>query len=532
MKTIEYDETKDEVVLMREVYALRKWSHDNIVPLLASFTQINTESSADLKALHLLLPYAKYDMETWMGLGVAPLEVAEKSRDAQRMGLYRSTYELVSALSFLHRTGSDGLHVPHYDLKPKNILVFGQKWMISDFGLARLRDSIQGSETEGQGGLGSYDYHPPEYYNDDGTRAERGHGRPFDIWAMGCIMLQVAVLVVYGWEKRMVERFRRARSQQSPSFRRFHKMDEDQSFHNNLHVVGLWLSELGDGSSMLRRFLQIIIQMLRQDPKDRLTSWEAELDLHELLYPDQTTRERYAEGKKRIPQRRGVDLGPFNTLPLHRAAETGNVIRAICLPEAGWSWDQSCGMGNLQQSTPGLENDVQFWNQLQEAAANGDYNSIFKLRDKYFAPYPLHENEQTGFRLRYNFSTRPRSTDPGWEPRENGETSNMLHENTDESFVLHQAILEGDGERVKHILERSPDPDVLTLEKNEYGKVAIHLAVENGSLLIASQLLDAVRDKSTLLKMQDASGQTPLQLAYSSGNPQLARLLVQRSKLK
>src|SRR5215469_16317699 len=207
-------------ILMGEIVALRRRPHENIVPLLASFTQSSIESSVEIKTINLVFPYAKMDMETWMSLIDTPFEFAEKNR---RIDLYQSTYELVSALSFLHRENIDGFSTSHHDLKPKNILVFGRKWKIADFGRARLRSSIRDSETEGNDGLGSYDYHPPEYYNDDGSRAQRGHGRPFDIWAMGCIMLQVAVLVVYGWENRMVEKFRSSRCNLSSNRRRFNK---------------------------------------------------------------------------------------------------------------------------------------------------------------------------------------------------------------------------------------------------------------------------------------------------------------------
>ncbi len=183
--------------LFREVQTLQKRSnHPNIIPLLASYTLETDESGHYVRSLHLLFPLAETDLADWMANSQVPSNVARLSKQDRETYLYRSIYELVSSISYLHKDVG-GMVTAHHDLKPRNILVVKDKLKIADFGHSHLRPIIDGSATEGVSGLGTYEYQPPEYYDQDGSRAQVKHGRAFDVWAVGCIVIELATLIVH-----------------------------------------------------------------------------------------------------------------------------------------------------------------------------------------------------------------------------------------------------------------------------------------------------------------------------------------------
>jgi serine/threonine protein kinase len=339
---------------MQEITALKHRRHPGIVPLLASFTKHKTESGYESKCISMIFPYAEMDMEVWLNLSAPPAHLACLSRTDQRGCLYRMMGQLLESLAYLH-SEIDRQVMCHYDLKPRNILVIGKSLVIADLGFSQLVSLSKGRGSGVDGGerLGTTTYRPPEYYKEDSWERREGQtfGRAFDIWAMGCIMIQVAVLIVWGWESGKVGEFWKARREFLPPVKAglgaTQGSSGDDSFVKSIPVVDTWLSLLQkeDGSVMLKEYLAIAIQMLRQDPSDRTSAWEAALDLHELLHPDATESVRFQKTaalvqKPTVPYK----TGNFET-PLHRAAARGNLVRVIELAEAGWSAEQRDKLG-------------------------------------------------------------------------------------------------------------------------------------------------------------------------------------------
>lgn len=94
----------------------------------------------------------------------------------------------------------------HGDLKPENILIFSDqtqelvgKWKIADMGLAKHHVAptgvrgLQPTSTR----YGTRMYEPPEVV----TRHNAARSRLYDIWSMGCIVLEMTVWLLYGYEK-------------------------------------------------------------------------------------------------------------------------------------------------------------------------------------------------------------------------------------------------------------------------------------------------------------------------------------------
>ena len=269
----------------REVETLRKRRHQNIVPLLASYYLDGTDSSdRPTRTMHLLFPWAEMDLHAWMTGSRIPSPLQRLSRPERQEHIYRSIYTLVSGLSYLHEENG-GLITSHHDLKPNNILVFGQVFKIADLGRSHLLNAEEGSKTGGV--LGTYEYQPPEYYQEDGNKAKIRHGRAFDIWAMGCIFMELAILIVYDWEFEKVSQFRRERAENTaldrPQLAKFR--EQDNSFHNNWSVVEKWFTKLAQhakGREELGHILAAVKHMLVRKPGSRLYSWEAETDLQSL----------------------------------------------------------------------------------------------------------------------------------------------------------------------------------------------------------------------------------------------------------
>ncbi|MDI1488023.1 MAG: hypothetical protein OHK93_007297 [Ramalina farinacea] len=358
--------------LSREVETLkRRKDHPSIISLLASYTKETDESGHYVKMLHLLFPLAEMDLADWMNRSQIPLNIAEFSRQERQRFVYRSMLAVVSGVSYLHQE-IDGMVTAHHDLKPRNILLVNGTLKIADLGHSHLRPLLQGSATEGASGLGTYEYQPPEYWNKYGSRANVRHGRQFDIWAMGCIILEMAILVVDDWQTNMVTQFRTQRKANQERDRKSPgsvQAVSDASFHNNLSVVKGWIDRLRayHDSQQLNNVLDIVVGMLAPEPRNRLHAWEVELDLYETLKPlDHLVPD--PEGDLCVPPRpidvdemelrlQWQELYDLTETPLHRAAKSNNRKRIIRLWELGWPiWfpDQGSGRNPDQGSGKGV----------------------------------------------------------------------------------------------------------------------------------------------------------------------------------
>ncbi|KAF2191184.1 kinase-like protein [Zopfia rhizophila CBS 207.26] len=83
----------------------------------------------------------------------------------------------------------------HFDLKPANILMNDDgKWVITDFGQAIFEySSDRTPRVANQGGTDAYA--PPEI-----DKVDEKFSRRYDVWSLGCIILEVAAFVVLGYE--------------------------------------------------------------------------------------------------------------------------------------------------------------------------------------------------------------------------------------------------------------------------------------------------------------------------------------------
>ena len=155
----------------RETAALRKLDHPNIASLL------NSGNDDDAGINYVVLDWVPSTIRDWIvGLSGPPGwdDVAEVV-----------ALPLASALAHSH-----SMSVLHRDIKPANVLWDGEKPLLADFALSKIKDQISGAHDATVVGMTSAPWAPPD-------QASRGSAR-FDVYGLAATVLQC----VTGWELR------------------------------------------------------------------------------------------------------------------------------------------------------------------------------------------------------------------------------------------------------------------------------------------------------------------------------------------
>lgn len=119
--------------------------------------------------------------------------------------IFQQLAGLADALDKLHnykKHNEDRGSYRHGDLKPENILRFENGTpvgllKISDLGLAKHHIDETGLRGPTATRYGTALYEPPEVF----LEAEAARSRRYDIWSMGCIILELIVWLLYGYEE-------------------------------------------------------------------------------------------------------------------------------------------------------------------------------------------------------------------------------------------------------------------------------------------------------------------------------------------
>jgi len=224
----------------------------------------------------MIYPLADMDMDRW-------LETEPKGFNSDKMcqHIYAGALlGLASGVEWIHRE-IDGMVGYHRDLKPPNILLFSSGeyewlWKIADFGCANLK-LLENTATNNT--AASAYWAPPEFVeNADG----RTHGRPHDVYSLGCVFLLLVTITVHGWTSGGVPDFQRNREE--------FKRQEDPlpqstkgAFFKCKEVVDDWIEGLKKKRSddlKINRVLDVIEHMLKPH-NERITIWEVVVYLYD-----------------------------------------------------------------------------------------------------------------------------------------------------------------------------------------------------------------------------------------------------------
>lgn len=179
------DEFEREDKCLRLLNGLR---HPNIVPFLGSYTH--------KKEYYFLFPYIQTD------LGKFLTSECRQGEFRWDFTFYAALAGLASALAKTHRLVLDeekhGIQVEaigyHHDLRPPNVLVSHDSFILADFGLGSLKDAEALSLTPYKPISG--DYIAPECTDMDEN--SQTVNRAIDVWAFGCLILEVVTYLLKG----------------------------------------------------------------------------------------------------------------------------------------------------------------------------------------------------------------------------------------------------------------------------------------------------------------------------------------------
>jgi len=247
-----------------EVRILRRLQHRHIVKILEVYTH-GRELSI------VMLQVADLDLQRYLDHA----DVATgPQKESLRSLMIRWPGCLIQAIDYLHE-----MRVKHKDLKPDNILVKGDQVIIADFGISKDLIDEATTKTLNYGPRGTPEYMAPETFEDE------RRGRSVDIFALGCIFLEIATIVI--GPPGSLKRFSDYRGSRGASAYCRNPMKIVQWIW---HLWGLW-----DQYGVLRQKRKIKINklmehgaaiydlaffMLDPDPKKRITSRQLDAITH------------------------------------------------------------------------------------------------------------------------------------------------------------------------------------------------------------------------------------------------------------
>lgn len=239
------------------------WSlkHENIVELLVAYSQDDMPN--------LLFAPANSDLHEFLLLKDRPKEFEENTV------IFKALHGLSSGLKYLHNyrcgphdepsplhEGDHSFYGYHHDIKPRNVLVRGNDFILADFGTSRLKNEGEVSKTDWK--HGTYDYGAPEC-RDPTSWVSRKVGRALDIWSLSCIFMETMVYIQSGVDG--VTEFK--------SQRLFYDTyGETCCFHRNLRLSDVVRKKLNyiksnTDSKATSEVCLLNDEMFGTDPKDR-----------------------------------------------------------------------------------------------------------------------------------------------------------------------------------------------------------------------------------------------------------------------
>jgi serine/threonine protein kinase len=232
----------------------------------------------------------------------------------QILGLARGLHKVLDFEEPI-ATGASSLFGYHFDLKPANVLVEESgSLVISDFGQATFKDVAGTTSSKIVGMGGTEAYAPPEI---DGQEIKQN--RRYDIWSLGCILVEVCTFVVKG--SLGVLELDHIRSGKIPGT----NYTDDRFFWHNFQIhsyelkpeIKQWIQRLpqfvqdGPNRNFLNDVLLLALRMLNVDVGSRLTSKEVCIRFSNILDAFQSSHHRQSKASNHAVQTLcpGVEVG-------------------------------------------------------------------------------------------------------------------------------------------------------------------------------------------------------------------------------
>jgi serine/threonine protein kinase len=257
-KTIEISNKPEASSYRKEgdiMSVLRLVDHPNIVRLVATFSHRET--------YNLLFFPAECNLYELLNKEV---RMPAFQTDA---AFFIALQGLSSALATLHQFSAVDFDIDksgcHHDLKPSNILVDKDKFLLADFGLSKLKPPDTDSKSLFNGA--DSDYLAPECEFGDVAFKRGLVGRMSDVWAFGCIIAELVTHIVRGSDG--VKKFKQGRKAkvQAWTLYLFHHEGQRHEF------VQTWLRDLNHAAPLaFAGVFPLLQEMLEIKPEDRVNA--------------------------------------------------------------------------------------------------------------------------------------------------------------------------------------------------------------------------------------------------------------------
>lgn len=298
---------------------MKKIGDDHLVKIIAAYKH---------KGLYnFVFPCAKTNLEVYLrnshsGPSQDPKLILEHSIWRQFLGVARGLHKVLDCEepNVGHARSRFGYHL---DLKPANILVEADgKLVITDFGQATFKNLAGATSSKVVGMGGTIAYAPPEI----DRRGEIKQNRRYDIWSLGCILVEICSFVVKG--SHAVLELDSTRLNKSPgtnftddSF--FRRNPRTNTYYLKPEIIS-WVQRLPQSTSdarctaFLNEVLLLALQMLNVDVDLRLTSKEVCIRFAQILEQFKSTGQTGAGNLHcaTTPQIFGMEIGKDITAKL------------------------------------------------------------------------------------------------------------------------------------------------------------------------------------------------------------------------
>jgi serine/threonine protein kinase len=165
----------------KEFAILKRLRHRHVIEVVEVFQIKN-------RLCIIMTQVADMDLKEFMERVDTLNEGFEKSGLVTKMQAW--PFCLIQAIDYLHE-----MKVKHRDLKPANILIMGDEVLITDFGVSKdLIDEETTASLSNALGAGTPLYWAPEI-DPYGEFPNQRRGRAVDIFALGCIFLEIATVI-------------------------------------------------------------------------------------------------------------------------------------------------------------------------------------------------------------------------------------------------------------------------------------------------------------------------------------------------
>lgn len=283
------------------LYELNKLNHPHIVRFMNAFRRGNEGDQTH----YLMFEWADGGSlrDLWRQLPqpeMTPTLVTE---------LVEQLLGLADAICAAHNLDSKGTNFRHGDLKPDNILWFTNgtvlgRLKIGDWGLAKQHYFVTEKRTNKTSTMhGTLRYEPPEVKTGAGVLS-----RLYDIWAMGCIILEFIVWLLYGDDelKRFSLEVKGESSEDSPCYQLSYKGGKKTARVHDAAVR--WMNHLekdpacaegtamGDLLKLVREKLLVVELGQRHGSTEDLEGHQETNIAFKVTAPDENNLQPVAEG--------------------------------------------------------------------------------------------------------------------------------------------------------------------------------------------------------------------------------------------